>query len=154
MTEQQVTLTDLNPIQLQEVKKQLDSELEHLTNSYSQLKSAHVRFKGCIENIKELTPATKEKEVLIPLTSSLYVPARLSDVDNVVIDVGTGYYVKKTKDEAAQHYKSKSEYVQSNLETLQKTIEKKQDNVHSVQQVLSIKMQQATQAQDAQAGKS
>lgn len=35
------------------------------------------------------------KEILIPLTSSLYVPGKLTDVENVVIDVGTGYYVKK-----------------------------------------------------------
>lgn len=41
----------------------------------------------------ELTNAGKE--ILIPLTSSLYVPGRLTDVENVVIDVGTGYYVKK-----------------------------------------------------------
>ncbi len=35
------------------------------------------------------------KQVLVPLTSSLYVPGKLSDVENVVVDVGTGYYVKK-----------------------------------------------------------
>jgi prefoldin alpha subunit len=35
------------------------------------------------------------REILIPLTSSLYIPGRLTDVENVVIDVGTGYYVKK-----------------------------------------------------------
>jgi len=33
--------------------------------------------------------------VLVPLTSSLYVPGKLSDVENVVVDVGTGYYIKK-----------------------------------------------------------
>jgi hypothetical protein len=37
------------------------------------------------------------KEILIPLTSSLYVPGKLTDVENVVIDVGTGYYVKKVR---------------------------------------------------------
>jgi prefoldin alpha subunit len=35
------------------------------------------------------------KRVLVPLTSSLYVPGKLTDVENVVVDVGTGYYVKK-----------------------------------------------------------
>lgn len=41
------------------------------------------------------TLTTSGREILIPLTSSLYVPGRLTDVENVVIDVGTGYYVKK-----------------------------------------------------------
>ena len=35
------------------------------------------------------------KEVLVPLTSSLYVPGRLTDVESVVVDIGTGYYVTK-----------------------------------------------------------
>lgn len=35
------------------------------------------------------------KQVLVPLTSSLYVPGKLSDVEHVVVDVGTGYYIKK-----------------------------------------------------------
>ena len=36
-----------------------------------------------------------DKEVLVPLTSSLYVPGKLTDVASVVVDVGTGYCVKK-----------------------------------------------------------
>jgi len=33
----------------------------------------------------------------VPLTSSLYVPGRLIDVENVLVDVGTGYYVQKVR---------------------------------------------------------
>jgi prefoldin alpha subunit len=33
----------------------------------------------------------------VPLTSSLYVPGRLLDLENVLIDVGTGYYVQKVR---------------------------------------------------------
>ncbi|WVR03388.1 prefoldin, alpha subunit [Kwoniella sp. DSM 27419] len=149
MAEQQVNITDLEPAQLQEVKKQLDQELEHLTSSYSQLKQAQAKFKSCVDNVSSLAPGSKGKEVLIPLTSSLYVPGRLTDVENVVVDVGTGYYVKKTKAEAKEHYNSKTTFVQSNLETLQQTIERKQDNVQSVVQVLQMKMQQAQQQQAA-----
>ncbi|WWC57847.1 prefoldin, alpha subunit [Kwoniella dejecticola CBS 10117] len=152
MAEQQVNVTDLEPAQLQEVKKQLDQELDHLTNSYSQLKQAQTKFKTCIENVNSLRPDSKGKEILIPLTSSLYVPGKLVDTDNFVVDVGTGYYIKKTKAETASHYTSKSTFVQTNLDTLQKTIERKQDNVQSVVQVLQMKMQDAQQQQQ-QAGK-
>jgi prefoldin alpha subunit len=44
--------------------------------------------------VRELT-THPGKQVLVPLTSSLYVPGKLTDVENVVVDVGTGYYVKK-----------------------------------------------------------
>jgi len=36
-----------------------------------------------------------EKPILVPLTSSLYVPGTLADTDNVIVDVGTGFYVEK-----------------------------------------------------------
>lgn len=31
----------------------------------------------------------------MPLTSSLYVPGSLADTENVILDVGTGFYVEK-----------------------------------------------------------
>lgn len=38
-----------------------------------------------------------DQPILIPLTSSLYVPGKLTDLENVVVDVGTGYYVQKVR---------------------------------------------------------
>lgn len=37
----------------------------------------------------------EDKTILVPLTNSLYVPGKLSDPENVIVDIGTGYYVKK-----------------------------------------------------------
>lgn len=31
---------------------------------------------------------------MLPLTSSLYVPGEVADVEKVLVDVGTGYYVE------------------------------------------------------------
>lgn len=49
----------------------------------------------------------------------------------------------QTRDEAKKHYSEKADFVQKNLETLQKTIERKQENVQSVVQVLQMKLQEA-----------
>jgi hypothetical protein len=38
-----------------------------------------------------------DKSILVPLTNSLYVPGKLADTENVIVDVGTGYYVKKVR---------------------------------------------------------
>jgi len=35
------------------------------------------------------------KPILVPLTTSLYVPGTLADKENVIVDVGTGFYVEK-----------------------------------------------------------
>ena len=37
------------------------------------------------------------KPILVPLTTSLYVPGTLADPENVIVDVGTGFYVEKVR---------------------------------------------------------
>ena len=37
------------------------------------------------------------KTILVPLTNSLYVPGKLCDPDHVIVDVGTGYFVRKVR---------------------------------------------------------
>lgn len=77
------------------------------------------------------------------MTSSLYLPGKLSNHENVIIDIGTGYYVKmvgirllgihpseqpkQTTQQGTKYYKSKVDYVNTNLGQLQKTLESKQD---------------------------
>lgn len=147
---QTVNVADLDLPQLTDVKRQLDEELSHLTNSFGQLSKAQARFKACIENVGDVN---KEKTVLVPLSNSLYVPGKLSDPDHVIVDVGTGYYVKKTRAEATKHYKAKADFVRSNLEKLQETIEKKQDNMNYLVNIMQVKLQQQ-QSQQAQTQKS
>ncbi|KAG8944625.1 subunit of tubulin prefoldin [Tulasnella sp. 424] len=142
MSQTQVSVTDLDLPQLSEVKKQLDEELSHLSSSFAQLSKAQAKFKACIENVAEVNPNNKDKTILIPLTNSLYVPGKLKDPENVIIDVGTGYYVKKSRDDARKHYQKKADFVKSNLEKLQETIEKKQENMNFLLNVMQVKMAQ------------
>lgn len=36
--------------------------------------------------------------MLVPLTTSLYVPGTIADTDKVIVDVGTGFFVEKVGD--------------------------------------------------------
>lgn len=38
-----------------------------------------------------------DKPILVPLTTSLYVPGTLAETNNVIVDVGTGFYVEKVR---------------------------------------------------------
>ncbi|KAJ6472311.1 Prefoldin subunit-domain-containing protein [Mycena vitilis] len=142
---QQVSITDLDLPQLADVRRQLEEELNHLTNSFAQLKQAQAKFKNCIENVTEIKPTNKGKTILVPLTNSLYVPGKLSDPDHVIVDVGTGYFVQKTRQQAVKHYSAKVDYIRTNLETLEDTISKKRDNVNSVVNIMQAKLQQQQQ---------
>jgi prefoldin alpha subunit len=58
----------------------------------------------------------------------------------------------QTRKEAQTHYNSKVSYVQQNLDKLQETIERKQQNQISVRDVLEMKIQQEVQQQQKQQG--
>ncbi|KIK38401.1 hypothetical protein CY34DRAFT_91055, partial [Suillus luteus UH-Slu-Lm8-n1] len=67
--------------------------------------------------------------VLVPLNNSLCVPGHPSDVENVFIDVGAGYYVKKSRVQAPKYHETKVECIRTNLYTLQEAIQKMQENM-------------------------
>ncbi|KJA18944.1 hypothetical protein HYPSUDRAFT_144335 [Hypholoma sublateritium FD-334 SS-4] len=146
MSQQQtVNVADLDIAQLTEVRKQLEDELTHLTNSFAQLKQAQAKFKSCLENVNEVRPSNKGKTILVPLTNSLYVPGKLSDPDHVIVDIGTGYYVQKTRPQAVKHYADKVEYIRTNVDTLEDTIQKKRENMNYLTGILQQKIQVETQ---------
>lgn len=46
-----VDLATLSAQQISQVKKQLDDELEHLTNSFTKLRAAQAKFRECLRSI-------------------------------------------------------------------------------------------------------
>ncbi|CAO3571412.1 unnamed protein product [Mortierella alpina] len=149
--QQKIELQDLDLNQLVEVKKQLEEELSHLTSSFGQLKQAQNRFADCIESCKAIDTSNKDKTILVPLTSSLYVPGKLADVEKVVVDIGTGYYVEKTTEDAIKFYNTKVDFVKENLEKIQATVAQKQGNLRSLVDVMQYKVQMQQQEQKAAA---
>ncbi|KAF9495017.1 Prefoldin alpha subunit [Pleurotus eryngii] len=138
---QQINVADLDLNQLSDVKRQLEEELNHFTNSFAQLKQAQAKFKACVQNVSEIKPENQNKTILVPLTNSLYVPGKLSNPTHVIVDIGTGYFVQKTREEAAKHYNAKVDYIRTNLETLEETITKKRDNLNYLVNVMQAKLQ-------------
>lgn len=55
-------------------------------------KGKYATSRDALEQIK---PDWENKEILVPLTESMYVPGVIKKVDNFVIDIGTGYYAEK-----------------------------------------------------------
>ncbi|THH31680.1 hypothetical protein EUX98_g2519 [Antrodiella citrinella] len=143
---QQINLSELDLPQLADVRRQLEDELSHLSNSFTQLKQAQAKFKSCMENVGEVKQENKDKVILVPLTNSLYVPGKLCDLENVIVDVGTGYFVKKSRTEAFKHYEAKVEFIRSNVENLQEMIQKKQENMSYLVNVMQMKLQEQSAA--------
>lgn len=108
---QMVDLTKLNLMQLTQFKNQLDQDLQFYQESLQNLKHAQTRFQESGDSMKQLTPGTNDKEILVPLTGSMYVPGKLSDSNKVLVDVGTGFYVEKNIEAAQEYFTKKVKYV-------------------------------------------
>ncbi|KAI9146395.1 Prefoldin [Paraphysoderma sedebokerense] len=139
-SEEGISLMELPLPQLQAVRQQLDEELSHLTGSYTQLKQAQQKFMDCMSNLDSVKKDNAGKTILVPLTNSLYVPGEFADTENVIIDIGTGYYVSKPVPDAKDFYKRKVDYLKTNLDQLQDAILTKQNNMRALVEVIQMKM--------------
>lgn len=164
-----VNLDALSVQQLSQVKKQFDEEVQHLTNSYQNLRVAQQKFKDCVVSVKDGIAESAQgkcsdryarkqnadkcldKTLLVPLTSSLYVPGKLASTSHVLVDVGTGFYVEKSTNDAIKFYNGKIEELAANIKQLENVVNGKADNLRMIEEVLRQKMlvQQQGQAQQA-----
>ncbi|KAL8419438.1 hypothetical protein RB594_002598 [Gaeumannomyces avenae] len=142
---QQINLDSLSAQQLSAVKKQLDEEVEHLTGSFTQLHAVQGKFRECLRVVKEQAASSESKrDVLVPLTNSLYVQGKLSDPDRVLVDVGTGFYIEKNAKSAAEFYETKTKELGTNIQGLEAIIQGKTNNLRVVEEVLRQKLATAT----------
>ncbi|XP_067385830.1 prefoldin subunit 5 [Emydura macquarii macquarii] len=141
---QQVNITELALPQLEVLKSQLDQDVEFLSSSIAQLKVVQTKYVEAKDCLNVLNKSNKGKELLVPLTSSMYVPGKLSDVGHVLVDVGTGYYVEKTADDARDFFKRKIDFLTKQMEKIQPALQEKHAVKQAVMEMMSQKIQQLT----------
>ncbi|KAL1985153.1 hypothetical protein VTN96DRAFT_8175 [Rasamsonia emersonii] len=142
-----VDVTTLSVPQLRSLQSRLSSELEHLTNSHAKLRAAQSKFRDCVRSINDGVIAEKRKkeggggdDILVPLTTSLYVKGKLADREKVIVDVGTGFYVEKTAAKAIEFYNGKVKDLDTNLQDLEKIVQGKSANLRVIEDVLRQKV--------------
>ena len=134
---QGIDLNSLTTQQLMQVKKQLDDEMEHLNGSFNSLRGAQTRFSECFKCVDAGVKNVEEgKSILVPLTTSLYVPGTLAGYDKVLVDVGTGFFMEKSTDDAKTFYQSKTKELEQNLKDLEGVLQGKANNLRVVEEGL------------------
>jgi prefoldin alpha subunit len=149
-----VDLAQLPIPQLRELKSQLDAELTHLSTSFQSLRTAQSKFRDCINSLTSAFPTTtptSSPPLLVPLTSSLYVPGKLTDHEHVLVDVGTGFFVEKGIPDAKDFYERKVKDLGDSLKDLEGVVEQKARNVRMVEEVMRVKVMNQ-QSQEGQGG--
>lgn len=135
----QIDVTTLPIPHLNHLSQQLEQELEFLTNSVNQLKVAQAKFSESEEAVTHLSKPGKD--ILVPLTASMYVPGQLCNEDELMVDIGTGYYVAMTKKQAQDFFKRKIDYLTKNIEKVQPVLQDKYRSKQVITEVMQAKIQ-------------
>lgn len=92
------------------------------------------------------------KPLLVPLTSSLYVPGKLTDHEHVLVDVGTGFFVEKDIASATDFYERKVKDLGESLKDLEGVVEGKARNVRMVEEVMRIRVMNEQSSGEGKSG--
>jgi prefoldin alpha subunit len=131
--------------QLDQLQKQLANEVNVLQESLGRLKQVQGSFMNSETSLEQLKSLEERKQILVPLTGSLYVPGTLVNNNQVLVDIGTGYYIGKSVDDAKKYFEKKIEFLSKQLEQLSPILQQKnmmRENVVDIlQQKYAIQMQ-------------
>jgi len=90
--------------------------------------------------MSSISPASEGKDILIPLTESLYVPGKIKDPSKVMVELGTGFYVEKNVKDAQAFLDRKIKLVDVNSENVMEAITATKRNINSIDVALQGKM--------------
>ena len=80
------------------------------------------KFQESKEVLVYLSEYGKDKEVMVPLTSSLYVPGVMEDTDNVLVEVGASYFIEQDTKMAQSYCQRKQDLLGGNAKKVQEII--------------------------------
>jgi prefoldin alpha subunit len=146
-----INISKLSLQQLDQLKQQLTQEVNVLQDSLSRLKMVQQSFVSSETSLEQLKSLEPNKEMLVPLTGSLYVPGKLVSGNRVLVDIGTGYYVQKPVDDAKKYFEKKIAFLTKQMEQLQPILQQKIVIREEVMEVFQQKLQIQLAVQKAQA---
>lgn len=139
---------------LAQLKQHIEQELDFFSTSLQQLKAAQTRFQESENSLDALNPSREGREMLVPLTSSMYVPGRLVDVNKVTVDIGTGYYIETDISGSKDYFKRRVKYITEQMVKIQKVAQEKVALREAIVETMEKKIQASFAAQATAASKS
>ncbi|KAK3153982.1 hypothetical protein QOZ80_2BG0184190 [Eleusine coracana subsp. coracana] len=139
-----IELDKLSVEQLKGLKEQTDLEVNLLQDSLTKIRTASSRLENASAALQDLSLRPQGKQILVPLTASLYVPGSLDDAEKVLVDVGTGYFIEKTMAQGKEYCERKINLLKSNFDELLEVYTKKKTIADQMGTILEAKLRQAS----------
>ena len=136
-------LGSLSVEQLERLQNELQREVELLAGSLAQRNEALQRLAASRDNARALKDLQKGDNIMVPLTGSVYVNGTISDIDQVLVDIGTGYYVHKSADEASAFFSRRTTLLKEETDKASSAHTMKRQQLEAVNAVLRRKVMEA-----------
>ena len=145
-----IDLDSMSLEELNQLKQQEESRLQALMGRFQQLRAAAARLSASISAVSEITPATEGKEVMVPLTESVYVPGKIREPNRLLVDIGTGFFVEKSSKETTSFLDRKLKLVDANSDNITKAVTATRQNLESIAMALQGKLLEIRARQEGQ----
>lgn len=126
--------------QLSQLKQSIEEELQGLNGAVQQLQVSRNKLTTSKDALKRLATTDEGMPMLVPITSSLYVPGETTQLSTVLVDVGTGYFIEKSVEEAQSFLTRKMALIESQAQNVQAAAQFKNQNLQQTVDVMNRKI--------------
>ena len=118
-----------------------------MTDTVAKLKAAQQAYDMSSKVLGELEASDKGgKDILVPLTNSVFVRGKVGKCDNVLVNIGTGYFVERPVGGGKSHCDERSKILTGNVGQFAKILSEKRNNLEICMMVLQQKLEGTTAA--------
>ena len=149
--QQPVKLESYNLQDLANLKKSTETDLQKMMQSHSSFKMLQNKInsdKIIINNLSKREP--DDLEMLVPLSSSLYLPGRLTNNKKYLVDIGTGYLVERNVEQTIEALDHTLVVVNQNSQKAVAEITKRRDMLDSINLQIHKKYEEQMKQQQGQ----
>ncbi|CAI5983229.1 unnamed protein product [Closterium sp. NIES-65] len=133
--------------QVRQIREQVEGEVKMLADSLASLRAALARIDASRAAVEAMAKQQEGASMLVPLTGSMYIAGTVAEPSHVLIDVGAGYYIEKSVEEAMGYCMRKAELLRANHDKFSEVARAKRQLLEEVTMVLQAKVRAAVQQQ-------
>jgi len=110
---------------------------------HGKMMTALKRYEESQRTIQTIVASKEGQKMLVPMTDSLFVEGELADLENVTVEIGTGFFVKRTIPDAEDYLKRQIKKLNEILERVGVNILAQESNLAQVEEVFQLRLRQA-----------
>jgi prefoldin alpha subunit len=136
-----VSLSALPLQQLLLIRRQINDELQHLSATIRVTNEAIAKTQNAKEALATFAATDPGKEMLVPITGSMYVHGVVHASKRPIIELGTGYFVETSIENASAFFSRKIARLNGQHELLRTSLRENEQKQQIVNAIVAQKVQ-------------